>query len=68
MVNPFYIHQVLNNPKYTQTLEDFNIWYKPCKKCGFNVGKSTSSTCWKCGRKLRRDFSTRALKKTEEEE
>lgn len=65
MVNPFYQHQVLNNPKYTKTLGDFDVWYKPCKKCGFDTGKSCSSKCWKCGSSLQRDYSDRALKSTD---
>ena len=45
-------------------LEDFDIWYKPCK-CGYDTGKSTArspNNCWKCGARLQRDYSDRALK------
>ena len=48
-------------------LGEFNIYYKPCKKCGYDTGKSTKpknevKRCWKCGGILYRDYSTRALK------
>lgn len=48
-------------------LGDFDVWYKPCKNCGYDTAKSTvksSNKCWKCGRRIVRDFSDRALKKT----
>lgn len=66
MVNPFYRHQVLNNPKYMKTLGDFDVWYKPCKQCGYDTGKSRKlldKRCWKCGNTISRDYSKRALKK-----
>lgn len=50
-----------------KTIGDYDIWYKPCDHCGYDTGKSASNPpvkyCWKCGRRVRRDFSERALKK-----
>lgn len=48
-------------------LSDYDIWYKPCAKCGYDTGKSTAPTngrkrCWRCGEFVQRDFSDRALK------
>jgi len=48
-------------------LGDFDIWFKVCK-CGFDNAKGTkrsSGKCWRCGSKLARDYSDRALKKHE---
>ena len=45
-------------------LGDFDIWFKVCK-CGFDNAKGTkrsSGKCWRCGSKLARDYSDRALK------
>ena len=52
--------------KNNYVLGDFDIWYKPCQKCGYDEGKSTKSkdgnkTCWKCGNYIQRDYSERAL-------
>ena len=52
---------------------DYDIWYKPCEKCGYDTGKSTipkegNKTCWKCGSFVSRDYSDRALKKFKEQE
>lgn len=49
---------------YILTYGDFDVWYKPCEKCGYDSGKSSNKTdrCWKCGNKLYRDFTHRALK------
>ena len=47
-------------------LGDFDRWFKPCIKCGFDagkVGKHSDNKCWKCGARLSRDYSDRALKK-----
>lgn len=49
-------------------LGDFDVWYEPCEKCGYDTGKSEvpkdgNKTCWKCGNFVRRDYSARALKK-----
>jgi hypothetical protein len=44
-------------------LSDFDRWYKPCERCGYDPGKSTINRCWACGRRVDRDYSDRALKK-----
>ena len=51
-------------------LGDYDIWYKPCARCGHDTGKSTihsihedAKRCWKCGNIIFRDYSERALKK-----
>ena len=47
-------------------LGDYNVWYKPCDRCGYDTGKSTkpagNKKCWKCGHYVSRDYSERALK------
>lgn len=48
-------------------LGDFDIWYMPCEKCGYDTARSVQpkngiKTCWKCGSYVRRDYSERALK------
>lgn len=55
-----------NKPK--RTLGDFDVWYKPCTRCGYDTAKSTkpkdgNKTCWKCGNFVQRDYTDRALKK-----
>lgn len=48
-----------------KTLGDFDVWYKPCERCGYDTGKSRKledARCWKCGEIIRRDYSERALK------
>jgi len=50
-----------------KTLGDFDIWFKPCDNCGYDTGraddrKRKDPRCWKCGRKISRDYSDRALK------
>jgi len=48
------------------TLDNYDVWYKPCKKCGYDTGKSTklkNPKCWRCGEGIQRDYSKRALKK-----
>jgi len=48
MVNPFYVHQVLNNPKYTNTGGgmDKQDWYLGEDK---DEDKETNVTCIVCG-------------------
>ena len=59
---------VTNSQKLqTRKSGDFDIWYKPCEKCGYDTAKSTkpregNKTCWKCGTFVSRDYSARALK------
>ena len=53
--------------KKDYVLGDFDVWYKPCEKCGHDTAKSTkpkenNKTCWKCGNFISRDYSERALK------
>ena len=46
-------------------LGDFDRWFKPCEKCGYDSGKAgekSEARCWKCGSKVFRDYSDRALK------
>jgi hypothetical protein len=62
---PVVVHSK-NKPK--RVLGDFDIWYKPCTRCGYDTGKSTkpkdgNKTCWKCGNFVQRDYTDRALKK-----
>jgi PHP family Zn ribbon phosphoesterase len=45
----------------------YDYWIKPCGHCGYDEGKSTppkkgNHRCWKCGRRVQRDFSDRALR------
>lgn len=52
-------------------LGDYDRWFKPCKKCGFDSGKKTlkcEARCWKCGSRISRDYSDRALKLTDKEQ
>ena len=47
------------------TLGDYDVWYKPCSKCGYDTARSTERSkprCWKCGNRIARDYSDRALK------
>ena len=47
-------------------MSDYDRWFKPCEKCGYDAGKvsvRSSDKCWKCGHGLHRDYSDRALKK-----
>lgn len=49
------------------TLGDYDIWYKVCDHCGYDtarssIGKEGVKYCWKCGRRVQRDYSDRALK------
>ena len=51
----------------SRTLGEYDIWYQPCEKCGYDTAKSTkpregNKTCWKCGNFIKRDYSARALK------
>lgn len=55
----------------SRTIGDYDVWYKPCEKCGYDTGKSEipkdgNKRCWKCGNYVKRDFSDRALKATQE--
>ena len=46
-------------------LSDYDVWYKKCENCGYDTGKSTKASrdrCWKCGRRINRDYSDRALR------
>lgn len=59
---------VRSKTKPKRTLGDFDVWYKPCTRCGYDTGKSTkpkygNKTCWKCGNFVQRDYTDRALKK-----
>jgi len=50
-----------------KTIGDYDIWYQPCEYCGYDTGKSRKledPRCWKCGRRIKRDYSKRALKQT----
>lgn len=43
----------------------FDRWFKPCSKCGHDSGKfgeNERNKCWKCGNRLIKDYSDRALK------
>ena len=50
-------------------LGDYDIWYKPCEKCGYDTAKNSrlredaTPRCWRCGSRVHRDYSERALKK-----
>ena len=69
------LNEVLNIPivvssknKPKRTLGDFDVWYKPCTRCGYDTAKSTkpkegNKTCWKCGNFVQRDYTDRTLKK-----
>ena len=44
---------------------DYDRWFEPCKKCGFDTGRAginSKPICWRCGNQIRRDYSKRALK------
>lgn len=49
-----------------RTLGDYDVWYHPCKNCGYDTCKTGTPLkdprCWKCGRGISRDYSDRALK------
>ncbi len=48
-------------------LGGYNRWFEACAKCGFDGGKACKKCepkCWKCGGRLSRDYSERALKRT----
>lgn len=60
MVNPFYAHQVLNNPKYngvTKKPHNKGNAVYACKKCGFKTASGMFEYCPRCGRKLEQDWS-----------
>lgn len=49
-------------------ISDYDRWFKPCCKCGFDSAKvsdRSKTRCWKCGGRLARDYSDRALKKAQ---
>ena len=52
------------NPNPGRKMSDFDVWHLPCGRCGFDPGKGASNSCWKCGFRLQRDFTDRALKPT----
>jgi hypothetical protein len=44
-------------------LGDYDRWFKPCK-CGYDTARARLMgivKCWKCGSRLERDYSDRAL-------
>jgi len=54
--------------KNNRTLGDYDVWYEPCERCGYDTAKSSipkdsNKYCWRCGEPIDRDFSDRALKK-----
>jgi predicted nucleic acid-binding Zn ribbon protein len=57
----------MSDSKKPRRLGDYDIWYKPCENCGYDTAKSRefkdTPRCWRCGGRIRRDFSERALKK-----
>jgi hypothetical protein len=47
-------------------LGDYDRWFKPCVRCGYDAGKvdpGTEMRCWKCGGMVELDYTDRALKK-----
>jgi tRNA(Ile2) C34 agmatinyltransferase TiaS len=51
--------------KMSRKMGDYDRWFQPCTKCGYDTGKAgkkPGNRCWKCGNYLRRDYSDRALK------
>ncbi len=49
----------------SRILREFDVWYQPCGKCGYDTGKSRlldDAKCWQCGGPISRDYSDRALK------
>lgn len=69
IVKLFAIPVVVHSKNETKrVLGDFDVWYKPCTRCGYDTGRSTkpkdgNKTCWKCGNFVQRDYTDRALKK-----
>jgi|SaaInlStandDraft_5_1057022.scaffolds.fasta_scaffold770073_1 transposase len=52
--------------KSKYTLSDYDRWSKPCNHCGCDngkLGKNSEFRCWKCGRKLERDYSEPCFEK-----
>jgi len=53
--------------KPERKLGDYDVWYKPCERCGYDNGKCPkpmdNKKCWRCGNRVDRDFTDRALKK-----
>lgn len=51
----------------TSKLGDYDRWFEPCGKCGYDAGRASEKSkpiCWRCGNKLYRDYSERALKES----
>jgi len=53
--------------KNDRKLGDYDVYYLPCERCGYDTGKSVkpkegNKTCWQCGNFVRRDYTERALK------
>lgn len=52
-----------------KTIDNYDIWYEPCEKCGYDTGNSVlpdlrdgNKRCCRCGNPIKRDYSDRALK------
>lgn len=48
-----------------RTMDDYDRWFKPCGNCGYDTAKASKGCepkCWKCGGRISRDYSDRALK------
>lgn len=60
------VDSVKNEPdRVVRCLGDFDVWYLPCERCGYDTAKSSKEDvkyCWKCGNRIYRDFTDRALK------
>lgn len=64
------INSAIHGGEYTgggmsYKMKDYDVWYQVCENCGYDTAKSTTKSknqCWKCGRRIMRDFSDRALK------
>ena len=52
--------------KPARKMKEYDLWFKPCSKCGYNIGRMSESSerkCWKCGsHNLERDYSDKTLK------
>lgn len=51
--------------KERRKLGHYDRWFRPCGNCGYDSGKKSykcKPKCWKCGGRLYRDYSERALK------
>ena len=57
--------QYFNRQDSPLKIKDYDRWFLPCKKCGYDVGRVSivsKPTCWRCGTFLKRDYTKRALK------